>query len=80
MSRSIKSPLPPLALTTIDGKLDNESIGVVAANIVLNLRQEFPDKTNEITDSWDEIAHTVRELALPLIAPRTSTSKRKRAA
>jgi hypothetical protein len=73
MSRSKKSPLPQLALTTIGGKLDDEGIGIVAAEIVSNLVREFPGEIDEITASWDKIARTVAELALPLLAPRTST-------
>lgn len=69
MSNTNIFKVKPLELNSVSGNLDAESCGIVAADIVLRMIDNWPDNMPAIVASWDKIAETVRLYALPMLAP-----------
>jgi hypothetical protein len=76
MRRATKS----LRLTAVDGKLDAESVGIVAGAIAWALSHDFPADTREIVESWDRISDTVVTLALPMLEKSGRGNPKRRVA
>jgi hypothetical protein len=58
----------PLALNIVAGRLDEESRGIIAAEIVLHLASEWPDALGAIASDWGNVSNTVIKMAFPLLA------------